>query len=131
MKQAARKTVATKRAVGKPDPAVDAVFADYPKPVKARLLALRRLILDTARATKGVGAVEQQGSATREIARSVQQAAAGTSEVTLNVTGASQAAAQSRILANNVLVASGELNQHANALFESVDTFLAGLRDAA
>ena len=45
--------------------------------------------------------------------------------------GASQAADQSRILANNVLVASGELNQHATALFKSVDSFLAGLRDAA
>ena len=45
--------------------------------------------------------------------------------------GASQAADQSRVLANNVLVASGELNQHATALFESVDSFLAGLRNAA
>ena len=61
----------------------------------------------------------------------MQQAATGTSEVSLNVTGASQAADQSRILANNVLVASGELNQHATALFKSVDSFLAGLREAA
>ena len=41
------------------DPAVDAVFGAYPKPVKARLLALRRLILDTAKATKGVGALQE------------------------------------------------------------------------
>ena len=75
--------------------------------------------------------MEQQDSATREIARSVQQAAAGTSEVSINVAGASQAADQSRLLANNVLVASGELNQHTAALFKSVDTFLAGLREAA
>src|ERR1035437_2990007 len=93
-------------------------------------------ISDTIREISGIAttiaaAVEQQDSATREIARSVQQAAAGTSEVSLNVTGASQAADQSRVLANNVLVASGELSQHAAALFESVDTFLAGLRDAA
>ena len=59
MKQPANKTVATKRGAGKPDPAVDAVFAHYPKPVKAKLLALRRLILDTAKATKGVGALEE------------------------------------------------------------------------
>jgi len=76
-------------------------------------------------------AVEEQDSATREIARSVQQAAAGTSEVSVNVAGASHAADQSRALANNVMVASGELSQHAAALLESVDTFLAGLRDAA
>jgi hypothetical protein len=41
------------------DPAVDAVFSAYPKPVKAKLLALRRLIFDTAKATKGVGALEE------------------------------------------------------------------------
>ena len=76
-------------------------------------------------------AVEEQDSATREIARSVQQAAAGTSEVSVNVAGASHAADQSRALASNVLTASGELSQHADALFKSVDTFLAGLRDAA
>jgi methyl-accepting chemotaxis protein len=93
-------------------------------------------ISDTIREISGIAttiaaAVEQQDSATREIARSVQQAAAGTSEVSLNVTGASQAADQSRALADNVMVASNELSQQADALFESVDSFLAGLRDAA
>jgi methyl-accepting chemotaxis protein len=93
-------------------------------------------ISDTIREISGIAttiaaAVEEQDSATREIARSVQQAAAGTSEVSLNVAGASQAADQSRTLANNVMVASGELNQQATALFESVDSFLAGLRNAA
>jgi methyl-accepting chemotaxis protein len=93
-------------------------------------------ISDTIREISGIAttiaaAVEEQDSATREIARSVQQAAAGTSEVSVNVAGASQAADQSRALADNVLVASGELGQHAAALFKSVDSFLAGLRDAA
>ena len=41
------------------DPAVAAAFECYPKPLKTKLLALRRLILDTARVTKGVGAVEE------------------------------------------------------------------------
>jgi methyl-accepting chemotaxis protein len=93
-------------------------------------------ISDTIREISGIAttiaaAVEEQDSATREIARSVQQAAAGTGEVSLNVAGASQAADQSRALADNVLVASSELSQHAATLFNSVDTFLAGLRDAA
>jgi methyl-accepting chemotaxis protein len=93
-------------------------------------------ISDTIREISGIAttiaaAVEEQDSATREIARSVQQAAAGTSEVSINVTGASQAADQSRVLADSVLGASGELSRHAAALFQSVDTFLAGLRDAA
>jgi hypothetical protein len=42
-----------------PDPAVDAVFSAYPKPVKAKLLALRRLIFDTAKTTEGVGALQE------------------------------------------------------------------------
>jgi methyl-accepting chemotaxis protein len=93
-------------------------------------------ISDTIREISGIAttiaaAVEQQDSATREIARSVQQAATGTSEVSVNVAGASHAADQSRILADSVLIASGELSQHATALFKSVDTFLAGLREAA
>jgi hypothetical protein len=41
------------------DPAVAAAFDSYPKALKTRLLALRRLILATAKATKGVGAVEE------------------------------------------------------------------------
>jgi methyl-accepting chemotaxis protein len=93
-------------------------------------------ISDTIREISGIAttiaaSVEEQGSATREIARSVQQAATGTSEVSLNVAGASQAADQSRALADNVLVASGQLSRQAKELFASVDTFLAGLRDAA
>jgi hypothetical protein len=39
--------------------ALDAVFETYPMPVKAKLLALRRLIFDTAKTTKGVGALEE------------------------------------------------------------------------
>jgi len=93
-------------------------------------------ISDTIREISGIAttiaaAVEEQGSATREIARSVQQAASGTKEVSHNVAGASEAADQSRALADNVLMAAGELSQHASALFKSVDIFLAGLRGAA
>jgi methyl-accepting chemotaxis protein len=76
-------------------------------------------------------AVEEQDSATREIARSVQQAATGTGEVTQNVAGASQAADRSRALADGVMTATGQLSRQAAALFESVDTFLEGLRNAA
>src|SRR5215470_19661911 len=39
--------------------AVDAMFDACPAPVKTKLLALRRLILDTARSTKGVGRIEE------------------------------------------------------------------------
>ncbi len=48
---------ANKRAPAKR--AVDAVFDACPNPARTKLKALRRLILDTARSTKGVGAVEE------------------------------------------------------------------------
>jgi hypothetical protein len=41
------------------DPAVNAIFNAYPRPLKAKMLALRRLIFDTARTTKGVGALRE------------------------------------------------------------------------
>lgn len=39
--------------------AVDAVFDACPADIKAKLKALRKLILDTARSTKGVGRLEE------------------------------------------------------------------------
>ena len=59
-----KKTGAKRAPAGKPragfsEPAVGAVFGAYPKPLRARLLALRRLILDVARTTEGVGALEE------------------------------------------------------------------------
>lgn len=90
----------------------------------------------TIREINGIAAsiaasVQQQDTATREIAESVQRAATGTSDVSVNIAGASRAANQSRVLADDVLMASDELGRHAGTLSESVDTFLAGLRDVA
>ena len=62
MKRAVKKSVAanaTKRRAGTANAALDGVFDAYPKPVKAKLLALRRLIFDTAKTTSGVGALEE------------------------------------------------------------------------
>jgi len=62
MKRPARKSAAasaTKKGAGNLNSAVDAVLSAYPAPVKAKLLALRRLIFDTAKTTKGVGALEE------------------------------------------------------------------------
>jgi hypothetical protein len=63
MKSPARKrtgkTRATRPAADFGDGAVDAVFSAYPAPLKAKLLALRRLIFETARTTKGVGALQE------------------------------------------------------------------------
>jgi len=49
----------TKKPASGQSAAIEAVFEAYPQPVKSRLLALRRLIFDTAKSTKGVGALEE------------------------------------------------------------------------
>jgi methyl-accepting chemotaxis protein len=82
-------------------------------------------------ATTIAAAVEEQGAATQEIARNVQQAAIGTTDVSTNIAGASQAAGQSSALAARVLGAAGDLSRHGTALAERVDSFLAGIREAA
>ena len=41
------------------DSAVEAVFSNYPKDLRTKLLALRRLILETASATEGVGKLQE------------------------------------------------------------------------
>jgi len=58
MKKAA-KVSGSKPRSGFADPAVQAAFDAYPKPLRPKLLALRRLILDTAMNTEGVGAIEE------------------------------------------------------------------------
>ena len=55
---AIRKRAATKPAAAS-SAAVDAVFDACPRDVKAKLKALRKLILDTAKSTKGVGKLEE------------------------------------------------------------------------
>jgi hypothetical protein len=59
MKKPIRKRAATKPRAGFSDSAVDAVFKAYPESIRTRLLALRRLILDTAKVTAGVGALQE------------------------------------------------------------------------
>ena len=94
-------------------------------------------ISDTIREISGIAttiaaAVEEQDLATREIARSVQQAAAGTSEVSVNVDRRQPVRRPvARRWPTTSAAASSQLGQQADALYKSVDTFLAGLRDAA
>ena len=57
-KRAAAKKNA-KRPAPSPSATVDVVFKSYPGPTRPKLLALRRLILDTARTTEGVGRIEE------------------------------------------------------------------------
>jgi len=75
-------------------------------------------------------AVEQQGAATREIARNVQHAAGGTSEVSSNIVGVSTASAEAGTAAGEVLKASDALRREAEGLRAEVDAFLTNIRAA-
>ena len=75
-------------------------------------------------------AVEQQGAATREIARNIQHAAGGTSEVSSNIVGVSDASSQAGVAATDVLGASGELRREADILRDEIDEFLTSIRAA-
>jgi Domain of unknown function (DU1801) len=59
MKTTTTKMPLRRKAAAHSDPAVDAVFEAYPKPVQAKLRALRRLMFDTAKATEGVGILQE------------------------------------------------------------------------
>jgi methyl-accepting chemotaxis protein len=75
-------------------------------------------------------AVEEQGAATREIARNIQHAAGGTSEVSSNIVGVSTASAQAGSAAGEVLTASGELRHETDVLRSEIDAFLSNIRAA-
>jgi methyl-accepting chemotaxis protein len=81
-------------------------------------------------ATAIASAVEEQGAATQEIARNVQQAAVGTSEVSTNITGVTQAASQTGAASSQVLSTAGELAKQSESLRAEVDKFLRNVRVA-
>ena len=75
-------------------------------------------------------AVEEQGAATREIARNIQHAAGGTSQVSSNIVGVSTASADAGVAANEVLKASAALRREADGLRSEIDAFLNNIRAA-
>ena len=75
-------------------------------------------------------AVEEQGAATREIARNIQHAAGGTSEVSSNIVGVSTASAEAGAAASEVLGASDALRREADMLRGEIDAFLNNMRAA-
>jgi len=74
--------------------------------------------------------MEEQDAATQEIARNVQQASQGTSEVSQTIAGVTQAAREAGSAAENVLKATGSLNEQSNSLKGMVERFLADVRAA-
>jgi methyl-accepting chemotaxis protein len=75
-------------------------------------------------------AIEQQGSAMREIARSVQEAARGTQEVNTNITGVRRAADDTGAAAKQVLGAAEQLSTQSRDLAGQFDRFLNEVRAA-
>ena len=75
-------------------------------------------------------AVEEQGAATQEIARNVEQAASGTQEVTSNIGGVSQAANDTGAAATQIRDASSALSEQSERLRTEVDKFLEQVRAA-
>ena len=74
--------------------------------------------------------VDQQGCATKEIARSVQEAARGTQEVSSNITGVQQAAEATGAASSQVLVAAGTLTGQAQELTTQLAEFLGAVKAA-
>jgi methyl-accepting chemotaxis protein len=75
-------------------------------------------------------AVEEQGAATAEITRNVQQAARGTTEVATNIGDVQQGAAETGSASAQVLASARSLSQDSNHLKTELDRFLATIRAA-
>jgi methyl-accepting chemotaxis protein len=75
-------------------------------------------------------AVEQQGAATREIARNIEQAASGTSRVANNITDVNRGAGETGSASTQVLASAQSLSSESNRLKTAVDSFLSTVRAA-
>jgi methyl-accepting chemotaxis protein len=113
--------------------------------ISAQVAAMQGATTEAVQAIEGIGgtigaineiataialAVEQQGSATQEIARNVQEAAQGTGKVSSNIVGVNAAAGKTGAAASQVLVSAEQLSGQAASLRADVDRFLVNIRAA-
>jgi methyl-accepting chemotaxis protein len=113
--------------------------------ISAQVAAMQGATTEAVQAIEGIGgtigtindiataiasAVQQQGSATQEIARNVQEAAQGTGMVSSNIVGVNDAAGKTGVAAGRVLVSAEQLSSQAAMLRTDVDRFLANIRAA-
>ncbi|MEH2481997.1 methyl-accepting chemotaxis protein [Nitrobacteraceae bacterium AZCC 2146] len=75
-------------------------------------------------------AVEEQGAATQEISRNVQQAAQGTMQVSSNITDVQRGASETGSASSQVLSAAQSLSSESNRLKVEVGKFLSSVRAA-
>ncbi len=73
-------------------------------------------------------AAEEQGAATREISRNVQEAATGTREVSHTIQGVTRAASETGSMATQARTASDMLSQQAVLLRQEVQRFVTSIR---
>ncbi|MEE3627707.1 HAMP domain-containing methyl-accepting chemotaxis protein [Nitrospirillum sp. BR 11752] len=73
-------------------------------------------------------AVEEQGAATMEIARNVQQAAQGTHQVSEAIAGVTESSTTTGTMAQQVLTSAGELSDNSENLRQEVQVFLTSVR---
>ncbi|MBB4372611.1 methyl-accepting chemotaxis protein [Bradyrhizobium sp. cir1] len=113
--------------------------------IRSQIASMQQVTTSAVGAIQGIGriigeindvtttiaaAVEEQGAATREIARNIQHAAGGTSEVSSNIVGVSTASAEAGAAASEVLGASDALRREADMLRGEIDAFLNNMRAA-
>jgi methyl-accepting chemotaxis protein len=94
------------------------------KGIEAVIIEINQIASATA------AAVEQQSAATADIARNVQQAAVGTDEVSSNISGVLEAAAETDEHARTALENSNQLSDQADKLWQAVLGFVEGVRAA-
>ncbi|CAO3451044.1 Methyl-accepting chemotaxis sensor/transducer protein [Azospirillum argentinense] len=90
----------------------------------------RSIIAINETITAIAAAAEQQGAATQEISRNVQQASMGTATVSANIGGVTQAAGSTGSMADQALGAAGDLSREADQLRQEVERFVAMIRAA-
>ncbi|WP_449228191.1 methyl-accepting chemotaxis protein [Azospirillum argentinense] len=90
----------------------------------------RSIIAINETITAIAAAAEQQGAATQEISRNVQQASMGTATVSVNIGGVTQAAGSTGTMADQALGAAGDLSREADQLRQEVERFVAMIRAA-
>ncbi|RAI36451.1 methyl-accepting chemotaxis protein [Rhodoplanes serenus] len=113
--------------------------------IGAQISAMQQATQDSVVAIKAIGgtigqiaeiasaiaaAVEEQGAATAEISRNIQQAAHGTTRVAENICEVSRGAEETGAASGEVLSAAGQLAGESSRLKAEVETFLATVRAA-
>ncbi|CAA2100238.1 Methyl-accepting chemotaxis protein 4 [Methylobacterium bullatum] len=121
--QTARATEDIRTKIGEIQGATGEVVSDITR--------IGKSITDMSAYSNGIAAaMEQQGAATREIARNVQEAAQGTQEVTSNISNVRIGASSTGAAATQVLGAARELSRYSENLGHEVSAFLAGVKAA-